>query len=131
MKWITLAAIFVALIGCIQNPPMPETPTVAVAPPQRVEPSTPKPSTDTGYAQRFNDVARIFIDKGASVDPLDPSAPYTMRVYLPSSLAMNMTQVQARELAGMARTRLHDKAIVYIKTEGGQTIAKATPWGFE
>ena len=131
MKWIIFLVLFASLVGCIQNPPITESQPVVDDRPSQSKPVETKPAVDSNFAQRFNDVAKIFTDKGARVDAWDPSAPYTMRVYLPSSVAVDMTQVQARELAGMARTRLHDDAIVYIKSEGGQTIAKATPWGFE
>lgn len=94
-------------------------------------PPEPESRTDTSYEARFAAVSKIFTDMGARVDPLDPSVPYTMRAYLPNSVAMDLTERQARELAGMARERLDEKAIVYIKTEAGQTIGKATPWGFE
>ncbi len=111
-----------------QNPePVPtvEVPNSAAAAPM------PARENDSEYRARFAAVANIFIEMGARVDPFDPSHPYTMRAYLPNSVALDITDRQAREIAGMARERLHDRAIVYIKTEAGQTIGKATPWGFE
>lgn len=83
------------------------------------------------YRQRFETVSEAFRRQGAQVDAFDPSFPYTMRIYLPSRVAIDMTDGQARELAGLTRTRLHDRAIVYLKSEGGQTLAKASPWGIE
>ncbi len=94
-------------------------------------PSDSSSGVDEAYKERFAAVAKIFISVGARVDPMDPTTPYTMRAYVPSSLAMEMTPVQAREMAGMARSRLHDRAIVYLKSEGGQQLAKASPWGIE
>lgn len=85
---------------------------------------------DDEYKARFDKMSATFRQQGARVDPMDPDYPYTMRVYLPASVSMDMTERQANEMAGMARERLHDKAIVYINTESGQTIGKATPWGF-
>lgn len=107
-----------------------------------VAPTTPSTSPSTTnetaraddmseYRQRFETVAEAFRQQGARVDALDPSFPYTMRIYLPSRVAMDMTDGQARELAGLTRTRLHENAIVYLKSEGGQTLAKASPWGVE
>lgn len=87
--------------------------------------------SDQEYADRFAAVSRIFTDLGCRVDPLDPDYPHTMRAYLPSRLAMEMTDRQAREVAGMARSRLHSDAIVYVMSEGGQQLAKATPWGIQ
>ncbi|MBS1723478.1 MAG: hypothetical protein JSS66_11050 [Armatimonadetes bacterium] len=88
-------------------------------------------TTLSDYRQRFETVADAFRQQGASVDAFDPQFPYTMRIYLPSRVAMDMTDNQARELAGLTRTKLDDKAIVYLKSEGGQTLAKAAPWGIE
>jgi hypothetical protein len=83
------------------------------------------------YEARFKAVSKVFTELGARVDPMDPSYPYTMRAYLPSRVAMELTDRQAKEIAGMARSRLHEDAIVYVMSEGGQQLAKATPWGIQ
>jgi hypothetical protein len=54
-----------------------------------------------------------------------------MRIWLPVSVSMDTTPQMAREMAGMARDRLHKDAIVYVKSAAGQNLGKATPWGFE
>ena len=69
--------------------------------------------------------------RGMEVAPIDPQYPLTMRVYVPSTMALGITETAARELAGTVRTRLHSDAIVYIMSKGGQQLAKATPWGFD
>ncbi len=86
---------------------------------------------DEAFASRWRDISKIFEDQGSYVEPWDADAPYTMRVHLPSRVAMDLSSFQAREMAGMARSRLDKRAIVYIKSEGGQTLAKAAPWGIE
>jgi hypothetical protein len=74
---------------------------------------------------------RHFESQGAFVEPWDSTARYTMRVHIPSRVAIELTPIAARELAAMARDRLDENAIVYIKSEGGQLLAKAAPWGIE
>ncbi len=101
-----------------------DAPSARPAPPAITE---PRPSA----SDRWEQVASVFEKSGLSVEARDPVAPYTMRVHVPSTLAMDMTAFQARELAASARDRIDAKAIVYIKSEGGQTLAKAAPWGIE
>jgi len=86
---------------------------------------------DAEFATRWRQVSAIFEAQGASVEPWDSSAPRTMRIWLPASVSMRLSQQAAREMAGMARDRLDKDAIVYVKSAAGQNLGKATPWGFE
>ncbi len=90
----------------------------------QTEPNRQSSQADEEFARRWSAVQRIFTDQGVSVEPWDRSAPWTMRAYIPSRIAMDVTQTQARELAGMARSRLGENAIVYIKSEGGKHLQK-------
>lgn len=83
------------------------------------------------FANRWQVVKEMFESQGATVEPWDSSGPHTMRIRLPLSMAMTATPMQAREMAGLARERLHPDAIVYIQSPSGQLLGKATPWGFE
>ncbi|MBS1702920.1 MAG: hypothetical protein JST12_14745 [Armatimonadetes bacterium] len=94
-------------------------------------PAPQRSQTDSGFSERWAAVCKVFEDQGLYVEPWDSNAPWTMRVHIPSTIAIDMTPTQARELAGMARSRIGNEAIVYIKSEGGQTLAKAAPWGIE
>lgn len=93
--------------------------------------SAQRQQNDAEFATRWQQVRAIFEARGASVEPWDSSAPRTMRIHLPASVSLDISRHQARELAGMARDRLDRDAIVYIKSAGGQILAKAAPWGFE
>ena len=93
--------------------------------------SSPSSRITPEYQERFAAVSKVFTDVGCRVAPMDRDFPYTMRAYVPSSIAMQLTDRQAREMAGMAQSRLHEKAIVYVMSEGGQQLAKAAPWGIE
>ena len=77
--------------------------------------------------ERFRKVREAFEKVGARVER-DPTAPDTVRVYLPWSAASDMSERGAKEMARDARDRLGTDAIVYIKTPSGQTIGKAAPW---
>lgn len=80
---------------------------------------------------RFAQVAKIFTDKGATVDARDPKYPNTMRVRLSEKVSLGVSAHDARKLAVMARERLSKSAIVYIKDDTGKTLGKASPMGVE
>lgn len=107
----------------------PKTQSTQVDPPKAKPASTATGDYDNGFTERFRRVSEIFVKQGASVDPWDPNARWTMRVYFPSNMAMDMSDSQAKEVAAMAQSRLGDNAIVYVKSESGRTLAKAAPWG--
>jgi hypothetical protein len=109
-------AAAMCMAGCSSSP------VAGNAEPSRV-------SADAGAItdERFEAVRKIFEQQGARVER-DPSARNTVRIYLPVRTAITMTESQAKQIAGMARSRLGDKAIVYVKNEAGDTLGKATPW---
>lgn len=80
--------------------------------------------------ERFRVVAEVFATQGVRSER-DPSARNTVRFRFPASALLGMTKMQAQVVASEARGRLGGNAIVYIQTESGDTIAKASPWGLE
>ena len=77
--------------------------------------------------EAFNEVKAVFEKAGARVErDLSPPGGRTIRIYLPLSTAMEMTELQANTAAEAAKARLGEKAIVYIKGPGGNTIGKSS-----
>jgi hypothetical protein len=100
--------------------------------PVRVDSASTSAPADDGHIteDRFEAVAEVFRREGVRVER-DPRARDTVRIYFPASIALNMTKQQAKVIASTTRGRLGDRAIVYVKTDAGDTIAKASPWGLE
>lgn len=83
--------------------------------------------------EQWESVAKVTqsVSPNAIVEPYDPSAPNTMRIIVSGSIARDMGSYDARKLATMARSRMGEQAIVYVKDDTGKTLAKAAPWGVE
>lgn len=79
------------------------------------------------FIPKWKEVAAIVTKSGGTVEPYEPSAPYTMRITMPGQ----PTAYEARKTAKMIRERLHEKAIVYVNDDTGKRLAKAAPWGIE
>ena len=79
---------------------------------------------------RFQAVKETFERQGVRVER-DPRMRDTVRMYFPASVTLELSKLQAKNLASEARARLGTRAIVYIKNLNGDTIAKAAPWGLE
>jgi hypothetical protein len=61
----------------------------------------------------------------------DPKYRDTVRIYIPMVISMQMTKFQAQQMAGMARSRLGERAIVYVKNSSGDTLGKAWMLGLD
>jgi hypothetical protein len=115
--WAALVLVFLPSCG----PPGVDSPSTTASRASDVENIT---------GERFETVRRIFEAQGARVDR-DPKMTNTVRIYLPASVAVTMTKLQAQNIASEARGRLGGKAIVYVKNPTGDTLGKAAPWGLE
>ena len=89
--------------------------------------SNSQPSAGDITDARFDAVQAVLAEQGLRAER-DPNARNTVRIYVPFKLAADMTEQQAKTLASMTRSRLGDNAIVYVKDEGGRTIARVTSW---
>lgn len=105
-----------------------EEPPIVVGQPKA--PSAPVKATPVEDGSvtddRFAAVRKIFEAKGVRAER-DPQARNTVRLYLPNTVALQTTEVQAKILAASVRERLGSRAIVYVKSEDGVTIGKIGP----
>jgi hypothetical protein len=86
-------------------------------------------SQETGdiTGERFTLVKRAFEGQGARVErDFTSYRGQTVRIYLPASVAIDITKTQAETIAATARSQLGGNAIVYIKGPGGNTLGKAS-----
>ena len=69
-------------------------------------------------------------EKGGARVERDMTTPggRAVRIYLPLSVAMEMTETQAKTLAVATRARLGKDAVVYIKGPGGNTLGVTSPF---
>jgi len=72
----------------------------------------------------LNAVRSIFAKQGARVERTGT----TVRIYLPDSVARDMTKDQADRLARSARERIGDSVVVRIVDSTGHTIGRAGPF---
>jgi hypothetical protein len=84
----------------------------------------PKPAAEAISPEAFASVKSAFEKAGARVE-LD-SEGNAVRVYLPMSVAMELSETQAKTMAAAARAKLGDRAVVYIKGPGGNTLGKSS-----
>ena len=62
-------------------------------------PSSSRSSSSKVTQERWDAVSAVFEKAGATIGPRDPQYPDCMDVYLPSSVAMDITERQAKEMA--------------------------------
>lgn len=127
---ILLVSVFVlsfvyAMRQSAGPPVVVNAPSVDNSAPRREPISKSEPGAITD--QSFSTVAEIVAKAGARAER-DPQARNTVRVYVPASVSLTLTEMQAKVLAGRIREQLGSKAIVYIKDESGVTLGKVGPF---
>lgn len=83
-----------------------------------------KPAAEVISPEAFAAVKSAFEKGGARVE-LDSEA-NAVRVYVPMSVAMELSETQAKTMAAAARAKLGERAVVYIKGPGGNTLGKSS-----
>lgn len=79
--------------------------------------------------ERWDAVANVIRENGATVDPYNMSRPREMSIRLPAGY--DTDEAQARRLAEMAHSRLGDRALVFVRNAAGRSIARASSLGVE
>jgi len=68
---------------------------------------------------------------GAKIAEPDPKHPFSVKAELPSDVAMRLTPLEVKEIAGRVQKELGPEGSVEVVSQGGQVLAKATPQGID